>query len=111
MQSLVRFPFPFSLTFISNCDLLRSEKPKIQYEQYPTTAHLAARMIYTADTVYDDIEDKAVGDFGSGCGILSIASFIRGAGYVNTHIHRGCQSFSHDLGIVLALISILMRFG
>ncbi|KAJ8654703.1 hypothetical protein O0I10_009593 [Lichtheimia ornata] len=57
------------------------EKPKIQYEQYPTTAHLAARMIYTADTVYDDIEDKAVGDFGSGCGILSIASFIRGAGY------------------------------
>lgn len=54
--------------------------PKIQYEQYPTTAHLAARMLYTADTVYDDIEDKAVGDFGSGCGILSIAANILGAG-------------------------------
>lgn len=91
----MRFPFPFSLTFISNCDLLRSEKPKIQYEQYPTTAHLAARMIYTADTVYDDIEDKAVGDFGSGCGILSIASFIRGAGYVNTHTYIEDANLSH----------------
>lgn len=64
-------------------------------------------MIYTADTVYDDIEDKAVGDFGSGCGILSIASFIRGAGYVCTtpmlypclHIHkytRYCVGFDID---------------
>ncbi|KAL1935585.1 hypothetical protein VTP01DRAFT_4725 [Rhizomucor pusillus] len=57
------------------------DDPKIQYEQYPTTAHLAARMLYTADTVYDDIEDKAVGDFGSGCGILSIAANILGASY------------------------------
>lgn len=57
------------------------DEPKIQYEQYPTTPHLAARMLYTADTVYNDIEDKAVGDFGSGCGILSIAANILGAGY------------------------------
>ncbi|KAL0094627.1 S-adenosyl-L-methionine-dependent methyltransferase [Phycomyces blakesleeanus] len=55
--------------------------PKIQYEQYPTTAHLAARMLYTADTVYDDIEDKVIGDFGCGCGVLSIAANILGAGY------------------------------
>ncbi|KAI9316294.1 methyltransferase-like protein 5-like protein [Dichotomocladium elegans] len=57
------------------------DNPKIQFEQYPTTAHLASRMLYTADTVYDDIENKAVGDFGSGCGILSIAANILGAGY------------------------------
>lgn len=38
-------------------------------------------MLYTADTVYDDIENKAVGDFGSGCGILSIAANILGASY------------------------------
>ncbi|CAO3700603.1 unnamed protein product [Rhizopus stolonifer] len=38
-------------------------------------------MLYTADTVYDDIEDKSIGDFGSGCGILSIAANILGAGY------------------------------
>ncbi|RCH99824.1 Methyltransferase-like protein 5, partial [Rhizopus stolonifer] len=57
------------------------EQPKIQFEQYPTTPHLAARMLYTADTVYDDVENKAVGDFGCGCGILSIAANILGAGY------------------------------
>ncbi|KAI8053685.1 S-adenosyl-L-methionine-dependent methyltransferase [Gilbertella persicaria] len=56
------------------------EQPKIQFEQYPTTPHLAARMLYTADTVYDDVENKAVGDFGCGCGILSIAANILGAG-------------------------------
>jgi predicted RNA methylase len=38
-------------------------------------------MLYTADTVYQDIEDMAIGDFGSGCGILSIAANILGAGY------------------------------
>lgn len=56
------------------------DEPKIQFEQYPTTPHLAARMLYTADTVYNDIEDKSIGDFGSGCGILSIAANILGAG-------------------------------
>ncbi|ORX93497.1 S-adenosyl-L-methionine-dependent methyltransferase [Basidiobolus meristosporus CBS 931.73] len=46
------------------------DNPKIQFEQYPTTPHLAARMLYTAQNSYEDIEDKAVGDFGCGCGIL-----------------------------------------
>ncbi|CAI2165121.1 14540_t:CDS:2 [Funneliformis geosporum] len=47
------------------------EEPKIKLEQYCTTPHLAARMIYTAHSVYDDIESKVVADFGCGCGILS----------------------------------------
>ncbi|KAG2210531.1 hypothetical protein INT47_002473 [Mucor saturninus] len=73
-------------SILQDCDVFESERakldePKIEFEQYPTTPHLAARMLYTADTVYDDIEDKAVGDFGSGCGILSIAANILGAGY------------------------------
>ncbi|CAI2163010.1 12694_t:CDS:2 [Funneliformis geosporum] len=46
------------------------EEPKIKLEQYCTTPHLAARMIYTAHSVYDDIESKVVADFGCGCGIL-----------------------------------------
>ncbi|CAO3592247.1 unnamed protein product [Absidia cylindrospora] len=66
-------------SILQDCEVFSD--PKIQYEQYPTTAHLAARMLYTADTVYNDIEDKAIGDFGSGCGILSIAANILGAGY------------------------------
>ncbi|KAI8646328.1 S-adenosyl-L-methionine-dependent methyltransferase [Parasitella parasitica] len=65
-------------SILQDCEVF--DEPKIQFEQYPTTPHLAARMLYTADTVYDDIEDKAIGDFGSGCGILSIAANILGAG-------------------------------
>ncbi|CAB4397611.1 unnamed protein product [Rhizophagus irregularis] len=50
------------------------DKPKIQLEQYCTTPHLAARMLYTAHTVYDDIESKVIADLGCGCGILRIVS-------------------------------------
>lgn len=56
--------------------------PKIKLEQYPTTPHLAARMLYTAHATYDDIENKAVGDMGCGCGILSIAAAMLGSSYV-----------------------------
>ncbi|KAK9761177.1 hypothetical protein K7432_014103 [Basidiobolus ranarum] len=38
-------------------------------------------MLYTAQNSYEDIEDKAVGDFGCGCGILSIASQMMGSAY------------------------------
>ncbi|RHZ88508.1 hypothetical protein Glove_22g72 [Diversispora epigaea] len=55
-------------------DLSGFDEPKITLEQYCTTPHLAARMLYTAHSVYDDIESKVVADFGCGCGILSIAS-------------------------------------
>ncbi|KAG0006144.1 Methyltransferase-like protein 5 [Modicella reniformis] len=62
-------------------DVAVFENPKIKLEQYPTTPHLAARMLYTAHTTYDDIENKAVGDFGCGCGILSIAAAMLGSAY------------------------------
>ncbi|KAJ1912688.1 hypothetical protein IWQ60_009552 [Tieghemiomyces parasiticus] len=54
--------------------------PKVQFEQYPTSAHLAARIAYTAETTYGDLTDKAVADLGCGCGMLSIAAGIMGAG-------------------------------
>ncbi|CAG8653837.1 6944_t:CDS:2 [Funneliformis caledonium] len=57
------------------------EEPKIKLEQYCTTPHLAARMIYTAHSVYDDIESKVVADFGCGCGILSIATNLLDSSY------------------------------
>ncbi|PIA13986.1 S-adenosyl-L-methionine-dependent methyltransferase [Coemansia reversa NRRL 1564] len=56
--------------------------PKIQLEQYPTTAHLASRVLYTAETAYGDISDKAVVDLGCGCGMLSIAAAMMGASSV-----------------------------
>ena len=55
------------------------EDPKIELEQFPTPPHLASRIIFTAQANYNDIENKSVGDFGCGPGILSIAASIMGA--------------------------------
>ena len=40
------------------------ENPKVDLEQYPTTPHIAAHMLYTMDTSFGDIEGKLVGDLG-----------------------------------------------
>ena len=55
--------------------------PKIALEQYPTSAHLAARMLFTA-AQYGDIEDKRVCDLGCGTGMLTSAAEACGAAYV-----------------------------
>lgn len=57
------------------------QQPNYNLEQYPTSAHLAARVMHVADQTFDDIEDKAVGDFGCGTGMFAIASQILGAEY------------------------------
>ncbi|GAA6005575.1 hypothetical protein JCM10207_005255 [Rhodosporidiobolus poonsookiae] len=54
-------------------------EPKRELEQYVTSAHLASRMIFTAATQFDDIDEKDVLDLGCGCAILSIASVMEGA--------------------------------
>lgn len=51
-------------------------------EQYPTSPHLAARMLFTISSVYDDIEEKVVGDFGCGGGMLGLGAAMLGAGAV-----------------------------
>jgi len=40
-------------------------------------------MIFTADSSFGDIENKAVADLGCGCGVLSIASVMLGAGLIS----------------------------
>eukprot|EP01041_Mallomonas_annulata_P004966 gene4966-9937_t len=53
------------------------DDPKIHLEQIPTSPHIAAHMIYSAQ---QDIENLNVGDFGCGTGMLSIASsYMRSA--------------------------------
>ncbi|BGP12928.1 hypothetical protein JCM10213_004347 [Rhodosporidiobolus nylandii] len=56
--------------------------PKRELEQYVTSAHLASRMIYTAATQFDDLDEKDVLDLGCGCAVLSIASVMMGANSV-----------------------------
>lgn len=55
------------------------EKPKILLEQYATPSHIASVMMYEIQSKYGDLEKKLVADLGSGCGMLSIASFLLGA--------------------------------
>ncbi|KAF9107463.1 Methyltransferase-like protein 5 [Mortierella sp. AM989] len=95
-------------------DVAVFDEPKIKLEQYPTTAHLAARMLYTAHTTYDDIENKAVGDFGCGCGILSIAAAMMGSAYnVGFDIdpdaiaiaQQNCEDFEIDMDFILTDLS------
>jgi len=57
------------------------EDPKMELEQYRTSANMAAHMLTTIDTQYDDIEGKAVADLGCGCGVLGIGSILLGSGY------------------------------
>ncbi|XP_009607549.1 uncharacterized protein [Nicotiana tomentosiformis] len=55
--------------------------PKIELEQYPTGAHIASRMLYTADNSFEDVNSKVVADFGCGCGTLGLAAGLLGAGW------------------------------
>lgn len=47
-----------------------------------TSAHLAARMAYTAEFEFGDIEDRTVLDLGCGTGMLGIAAGMLGASAV-----------------------------
>jgi predicted RNA methylase len=66
--------------YLQNVDVF--ESPKVKLEQYPTTPHIAACMLHTICSTYDDLADKCVVDLGVGCGVLSIGATMLGAGYV-----------------------------
>lgn len=57
-------------------------KPSIMLEQYPTPADLAARMLYTAEASFGELEGRVVVDLGAGCGVLSIGASLLGAEHV-----------------------------
>lgn len=58
------------------------ENPKIELEQYPTSAHIASRMLYTAANTYGDIVGRICVDLGCGTGMLGIAAIALDAGHV-----------------------------
>ena len=55
------------------------DKPKLELEQYPTSAHLASLMLFTAESSFGDIQDRRVIDLGTGPGTLAIGAAMLGA--------------------------------
>ncbi|CAK9813425.1 rRNA N6-adenosine-methyltransferase Mettl5 [Anthophora plagiata] len=58
------------------------DKPKLLFEQYATSAHIASHMLYCAQSQFNDIEGHTVADLGCGCGILSLGAQMLGACHV-----------------------------
>lgn len=58
------------------------KKPKLQYEQYPTSSHLSSHILYTAHQTFNDIENKLIMDLGCGGAILGIGASLLGASQV-----------------------------
>jgi rRNA N6-adenosine-methyltransferase METTL5 len=63
-------------------DIRSFENPKVELEQYPTSPHLAAKVVHAAESRYGDIADRAVLDLGCGGGVLAIGAALCGASYV-----------------------------
>ena len=62
-------------------DVVGFNAPKIELEQYPTSPHIASRILFTAHSAYDDIEDKAVIDLGCGTGMFAVGAAVLGSAY------------------------------
>jgi len=56
------------------------ESPKLELEQYPTSPHIAARILHVMHGL-GDLEGRAVVDLGCGCGILALGASLLGSGY------------------------------
>lgn len=62
-------------------DVETFSSPKIALEQYMTPPHIAACMLHTVQSSYDDLNEKFVADLGCGSGMLSIGSLLLGSSF------------------------------
>lgn len=62
---------------LSSIQQIQFNNPKIELEQYPTSAELASSILWTACYTYNDIgSNKSIIDLGCGTGILAIGAAI-----------------------------------
>lgn len=101
-------------------DVKQFDKPKVKLEQYPTSAHLASRVVFNAENSYGDIEDKSVLDLGCGPCILGIAAQMFGSTYtVGIDIdsdalniaRENIQEYEVDIDLLQANVKDLVRIG
>ncbi|KAK7586242.1 hypothetical protein V9T40_004118 [Parthenolecanium corni] len=71
-------------------DIETFDCPKIKLEQYMTPPHIAACMLHTIQSSFEDIEDKMVADLGCGSGMLLTGSLLMDAAF--------CSGFDIDPG-------------
>lgn len=58
------------------------ERPKLALEQYVTPPHIAARLLFAAETSHGDLSGRSVADLGCGPGVLAAGAAALGAGSV-----------------------------
>lgn len=63
-------------------DLNDFDSPKLELEQYATPPHIAALILNTVNSTYDDLQNKLVADLGCGTGRLLLGSILCGAAHV-----------------------------
>ncbi|CAH8510404.1 unnamed protein product [Heterobilharzia americana] len=58
------------------------QNPKLEFEQYCTSAHVAADILFNIQMIDNALEDMSVADLGCGTGMLSIGARLLGASCV-----------------------------
>lgn len=58
------------------------QEPKIEFEQYASSAHLTSAFMHTASETFGDVDGATVLDLGVGTGMLSAGALLYGAEYV-----------------------------
>lgn len=64
---------------IALSDVEGFERPKVELEQYKTSAHIATVLAHTMETQFDDVAGNVICDLGCGSGMLSMACALFGA--------------------------------
>ena len=63
-------------------DVAPFARPKVELEQYPTSAHIAAQLLFAAEERFGDVAGRVVVDLGCGTGMLAIGASLLGAAHV-----------------------------